>query len=86
MCYFSDVIVDMLGTHYLAMVNDGLCDVLTIRGDVEKAVAAVSMVIPVNFLNFAKIKGQQSYAHFSLFLNGRVGVISFGFVCWVDPH
>ena len=50
MCYFSDAILDMLGTHYLAMVNDCLCDVLTIIRDVEKAVAAVSMVIPLNFL------------------------------------
>ena len=49
MCYFSDVILDMLGTHYLAMVNDGLCDVLTISRDVIKAVAAASMVIPLNF-------------------------------------
>ena len=49
MCYFSDVILDMLGTHYLVMVNDGLCDVLTISRDVVKEVAAVSMVIPLNF-------------------------------------
>ena len=48
MCYFSDVILDMLGTHYLVMVNDGLCDVLTISRDVIKAVAAASMVIPLN--------------------------------------
>ena len=43
LCYFSNVILDMLCTHYLAMVNESICDVLTISRGVRKAVAPAFM-------------------------------------------